>query len=199
LDQEAIALTGVSELVAKPGLGWPPPRLLVGAVGATDDARGMEAQIMADRRATDARAKQQGGRLERAAGHHHARRLHSHLGAAPVGRLPDGLDPACPAVLGEHLRGAGERQEPRAVLLSVREPGPVRALLAPGPVAEPEIPGALGRIAAGVGVANDRLEAPAERIGAFAQPLLGSVQVAAVRIGADPIHDRVEGTVEVVR
>ena len=105
--------------------------------------------------------------------------LHRDLGLPSVRRLPDRLDPGRAAILGEHAHRPGEGEETGAVLLRVGEPGPVGALLAAGLIAESEIAGRLRRVAAGIGVAHDRLEAPAERLGPLPQPLLRPVQVAA--------------------
>ena len=82
------------------------------------------------------------------------------------------------------------------MLLGVGQPGAIRAALAARLIPEAEIAGLLGRVALRVGVANDRLEAPAERLGSLAQPLLGAVQVAAAVVGADALQDRVEVAVE---
>ena len=65
------------------------------------------------------------------AGDHHSRRPDGDLGAAALGRLPDGLDARGSAAFGQHPMARQWVRKRGAVLLGVCEPGPVGALLAP--------------------------------------------------------------------
>ena len=103
---------------------------------------GMQAQVVADRRAADPRAQQQRRRLERAAGDDDLRRAHRDLRRArPSGRLPDAprrrpRGRSRPARAS--ARRAGEEVGAPCSCAS-REPGPVGALLAAGLVAEAHV------------------------------------------------------------
>ena len=67
LDQEAVAVLDVRELVHEAGLRRAPPRTLVLGVRADERDARVQAEVVADGRAADAASQEQRGRLERAA------------------------------------------------------------------------------------------------------------------------------------
>ena len=106
LDQEAVAVAEVRELVDKPRVRRAPPRAPVLEVAAGGGCAGMESQILPHRRSADPRAQQQRRRLERPAGHDDARRAHRDARAAPRPRVRvDRLDGGGAAALDEDALG----------------------------------------------------------------------------------------------
>jgi hypothetical protein len=92
LDEEAVAVAEVAELVHDRCLRRAPPRLLVLGVHAEDAGARVQVQVVADGRAADAGAQQQRRRLERPAGDDDVRRVHG--------------DPPRLAGVGVRVRGA---------------------------------------------------------------------------------------------
>ncbi len=160
----------------------------------------MQAQVPPHRRAADPRAQQQGRRLERPAGHDHARRPHCYAGAAPALRVAvDALHPGRAPALDQYALGEATYDRLGAVLDGVREVGLGGRLLGAALVSEADVAGGLGRVAGLVDVARDGPERPAERLGAAPHRLLGSVQVRAAVVDREPLPDGVEMAVEVGR
>ena len=158
----------------------------------------MQAQVPADGGPADAGTQEERRRLERAAGHDHARRAHADArGAARVGVGVGALDARRTPVLDEHTLGGGAHEHAGAGRESVGEVGLGGRELRARLVAKADVAGGLGRIAARVDVARDRPERPAEGLGAAPHRLLGPVQVRAAVVHAEPLPDGVEVAVEV--
>ena len=85
LDHEAVAVARIVVVVAQARLRRAPPGLLVGAVHAERRRAGVQAEVVAGRRAADARAQQQRGGVQRAAGDDDPRRVDRHRDLRAVG------------------------------------------------------------------------------------------------------------------
>ena len=94
LDQEAVAVPGVRELVDQPALRRSPPGLHVLPVVAERGRGGVQIEVLTGRRAADPRSQQQRRRLERARRHDHPRGAHRHArrGSAAGAVAPQRLD-----------------------------------------------------------------------------------------------------------
>src|SRR2546425_1183822 len=117
--------------------------------------------------------------------------LHASLLGAVVARVHS-LDAGGTPVLDQHLLGAAADDELGAVLERVEEEGAVARHLRPRLLAEAEVAGVLGGVPLGVGVADDRLEVPAERLAALLHALLRPVQVAATVVRVNALEHGVE-------
>ena len=163
LEQEAVAVSEVGELVHQAGVRSAPPRLHVVGVVAKARRAGMQAQVVADGRAADLGAQQQRRRFERARGHDDLRRAHGHRGARAGERIgPGRLHARGAAALHEHALGAAPRHDHRTALVSIGQEGADRRLLGPGLVAEADVAGAVIGVALGVDVAVGQRERPAQ-------------------------------------
>ena len=192
LDQEAVAVLEVGELAAERGLRGAPPALLGLVVDADDAAGGVQAQVVAHGGAADARAQQQGRRLQRTARGHDLGCAHEHAGRdarrVGVGRLDAGGATA----LDHDAVGAAARHHLRAVLERVLEVGLQRALLGAGLVAEAEEAGGARVVGAAVGVAGDADEVVAECLAGLLHALVRAVEVRALVVDPEPPPHRVE-------
>ena len=198
LDQEAVALLDVLELVRQPGVRRAEKRVLVAPVHPEHGDARMQAQVFADGGAADAGAQQQRGRLERPTRDDHRRSAHRELRLRAVVVGHGRLDACSAPVLGEHAVGVRAYDDLRAGLGGVAQPRLVGRELAAGLVAKAEVTGALEAVLARVGVADDLAEVPAERLAALLHPLVRLIQVAGGVGRADALEDGVEVTVVLV-
>ena len=200
LDQEAVTIFDVGELVHHGGHRCTPPRGGLLRVDAEEAHRRMQVQVLADRRATDAGAQQQGGGFQRAARDDHPGSFDGQLPRrAGRGIGVGGFHAGGAAVLDQHPLGRTADDHLAAGLDCIAQIGLADVALGAGPVTESDVPGGLRRISLRVGVSVQRRERPAQGVRAGAHPQVRTVEVRAVAVDAQPLPDRVDVRVVVRR
>ena len=200
LDQEAVTIFDVGELVHHGGHRCTPPRRGLLRVDAEETHRRMQVQVLADRRAADAGAQQQRGGLQRAARDDHAWSLDGQLPRRSGRRVGvRGFHAGGAAVLHQHPLRRTADDHRAAGLDCIAQIGLANVALGAGPVTESDVPGGFRRIGLRVGIAVQHRERPAQGVRAGAHPQVRTVEVRAVAVDAEALPDRVDVRVVVRR
>ena len=197
LNQEAVTIFDVGELVDHGGHRCTPPRIGLLGVDAEEAHHRMKVQVLAHRRAADAGTQQQRRGFQRTARDDHARSLDGQLRRrAGRGIGVGSLHTGGAAVLHQHPLCRTADDHLAAGLDGVAQVGLADVALGAGPVAETDVPGRVRRVGLRVGVAGQGLERPAQGLGAGAHPQVRTVHVDTLVVNAQALPHRIDVLVE---